>query len=355
MNFVWEKKIFLLFDSVHLLKCIRNNWLNQAETNQTFNIPSFDDTDNKLYCASLLHLKKLYNIEQQHSIKIAPALSKKVLYPTSLERQNVSTAVKLFDEKTVAALHVELKENKTGYGETVRGTKYFIEIILKWWSIVNVKHPRKGLHLADPNREPVFSINDDKIKFLENFCTWLIKWNGDDRKKSGKTVGRLTRETYHALKHTTTTFIQLSDYLLKNLKFQYVLYGKFQTDNLEARFGQYRQMSGANYHISLTQALESEKKLQLISWMKLNSSKNGEFTIKTLQTDNDDLDNSTECSTEKFNEIISFSQTFKITEKDMRVLIYIGGYVARKVSNKTNCSKCKNILHSDKHTNDGKR
>ncbi|KFM61871.1 THAP domain-containing protein 2, partial [Stegodyphus mimosarum] len=112
---------FLKLCSIHLLKCIRNNWLKQTETNQTFNIPSFDDTDNKLYYASILHLKKLYNIEQHHSLKLAPALSKKVLYPTSLERQNVSTAIKLFDEKSVAALNIELKENKTGYGEAVEG------------------------------------------------------------------------------------------------------------------------------------------------------------------------------------------------------------------------------------------
>ncbi|KAH7977923.1 hypothetical protein HPB49_003950 [Dermacentor silvarum] len=44
---------------------------------------------------------------------------------------------------------------------------------------------------------------------------------------------------------------------------QYVLLGKFQTDSLEDRFGRYRQLSGANYNVSIRQIDESETKLRL--------------------------------------------------------------------------------------------
>jgi len=30
-----SRKLFFLFDSVHLMKCVRNNWLNQKDPNQT--------------------------------------------------------------------------------------------------------------------------------------------------------------------------------------------------------------------------------------------------------------------------------------------------------------------------------
>ena len=43
---------------------------------------------------------------------------------------------------------------------------------------------------------------------------------------------------------------------------KYVLSGKFQTDYLEFRFGQYRAMSGTNYNVSVTQLMESEKKVE---------------------------------------------------------------------------------------------
>lgn len=39
------KKIFFLFDSVHILKCIRNNWMNQATEGCTFTFPSFSNSN----------------------------------------------------------------------------------------------------------------------------------------------------------------------------------------------------------------------------------------------------------------------------------------------------------------------
>ncbi|KAH6944232.1 hypothetical protein HPB50_002362 [Hyalomma asiaticum] len=56
---------------------------------------------------------------------------------------------------------------------------------------------------------------------------------------------------------------EISVYCLEELKFRYVLLGKFQTDILEDRFGKYRQLSGAQYHISIGQIYESENKLRL--------------------------------------------------------------------------------------------
>jgi hypothetical protein len=69
------------------------------------------------------------------------------------------------------------------------------------------------------------------------------------------------------------------------------LLNRFQSDDLEARFGQYRQMSGANYHISVTQVLESERKLKMISLLNLKSAKNGVFHLKEfLDTCGEDVD-----------------------------------------------------------------
>ena len=42
----------------------------------------------------------------------------------------------------------------------------------------------------------------------------------------------------------------------------FVLTGKFQTNNLESRFGHYRQMSGGNRLISIQEILESENKIK---------------------------------------------------------------------------------------------
>ena len=104
-------EIYLLFDTVHLLKTVRNNWLNQHLTNKTFLVPilkslwaeEIDDINKKYVPVSLLHLENLYFSEKNDIVKLAPTLSRKTLYPSSLERQNVKHAVKLFDEKLICA------------------------------------------------------------------------------------------------------------------------------------------------------------------------------------------------------------------------------------------------------------
>lgn len=49
---------------------------------------------------------------------------------------------------------------------------------------------------------------------------------------------------------------------------------------MEDRFGKYRQMSGGNYHISVMQVLESERKLKMLSVLKLKSATTGVFSLK---------------------------------------------------------------------------
>lgn len=91
----------------------------------------------------------------------------------------------------------------------------------------------------------------------------LSKWDelvvqGEELTKA-KRRGKLTNKTHVALLDTVNTLMEIISFLLGDIKLSYVLLGKFQTDALEARFSQYRQMSGACYHVSVKQVLESEK------------------------------------------------------------------------------------------------
>ena len=47
--------------------------------------------------------------------------------------------------------------------------------------------------------------------------------------------------------------------LIDNHRLNCVLLGKFQTENLEARFGQYRMLSDTNYLVSVKEVIQSEK------------------------------------------------------------------------------------------------
>ncbi|XP_023231253.1 uncharacterized protein LOC111631264 [Centruroides sculpturatus] len=228
-----EELIFLLFNSVHLLKSIQNNWMNHYHTNQRFFYPNIQRETKCV--ASLFHLKEILQAKEGKIVKFAPSLFPKVLYLSSLERQNVSYAVKLFYKKVATALQ-EFAQN-ADYIQT----KDFIERIATWCYVMNVKHPEKQKQLRDLYCRPIYTKDDEQIKFLNCYIEFLDAWEKFNLKQQH---GRLSDETNFALKHTTYTMIDFIEYLFEKFLLKFVLLRKFQTDNLEARFGQYCQMCG---------------------------------------------------------------------------------------------------------------
>ena len=106
----------------------------------------------------------------------------------------------------------------------------------------------------------ISSIKYDWLKWLDRCSSWLKLWNTKTEKQ-----GHLIKETSTALIHTVYTLVLLVKYLLQHHKLRFVLFGKFQSDNLEARFGQYRMLSGSNYLVSVNEVLQREKKLKVHS------------------------------------------------------------------------------------------
>ena len=79
---------------------------------------------------------------------------------------------------------------------------------------------------------------------------WLTNWKDSER------LG-LSKQTFHALITTNNAISDLSCDLIQE-GYIYVLTGRFQTDPLEKRFSQYRQMSGGRFLVSLTEIIRSE-------------------------------------------------------------------------------------------------
>ena len=77
-------------------------------------------------------------------------------------------------------------------------------------------------------------------------------------------TGFLTKETYTALLQPMDTFVSLfADERFVQYELNYIPTGKFQTDNLEDRFGLYRMLSGSNYLVSVIEVLQSEKNVKI--------------------------------------------------------------------------------------------
>ena len=121
---------------------------------------------------------------------------------------------------------------------------------------MNIKTPNKGCRLRNKYCNS-FRLNKENFRFLSVFCDWLESWNSIFGKN-----GKLTKETFTALHHTTYAFLELNKYCIEELKMQYILPGRFQTDYLEEKFDQYRRLSGDHYNIPIQQVFECEKSLE---------------------------------------------------------------------------------------------
>ena len=86
-----DRPLFFMFDSVHILKCVRNNWLNPKSNDKSIVYPFFEFDDIKTEglsdnIASFNSLKQLHAVENGSLVKFAYRLSLKALNPTSIER-----------------------------------------------------------------------------------------------------------------------------------------------------------------------------------------------------------------------------------------------------------------------------
>ncbi|KAG0415443.1 hypothetical protein HPB47_007385 [Ixodes persulcatus] len=114
--------------------------------------------------ASFTTIREVFNLECDQLLRYGVSLSRKTLNPSNIERQNVKLALKIFHDSLPPALCSIGEKKGLKYLE---GTASFIEIIVKWWKIVNVKTPNKGTRLKDDFQEPMTSAEDDlKVHFL---------------------------------------------------------------------------------------------------------------------------------------------------------------------------------------------
>ncbi|GBO13031.1 hypothetical protein AVEN_40191-1 [Araneus ventricosus] len=334
-----NEKIFILFDSVHIIKCIRNNWLNQQTANNTFQFPSFEDYK-KIMHASLGHLRDIYRQESKSIIKYAPKLTFISLYPSNIERQNVGLCLKMFDATNANALK---RLNDSAYDGTIE----FIQIINKWWSIMNVKSPRKGYEQLEENSKPFEKLSDDRLLFLEKCIEWKKEWKKVSISGQKKKLGKLTSETLCSFEHTTNTIKDIIIHQLQSSTNSYVLTGKYQTDPLEGRFGQYRQLCGGNYSISVEQILQAEKKLRITSLLKLHSKKYGSFHLKEFLCDFSEKEASVHTSEFDIKGVDFYN--FTEEEEDLIPLyVYLSGYAVYKLKPYLQCNDCIKLLSVEK-------
>lgn len=335
-----SRQLFFIFDTVHIFKCLRNNWLGKKDDNVSISFPDFEQ-HNIIYKAMFKHLENLYSIEKHSLVKYGHLLSYKVLYPSSIQKQNVQLVYKLFNEKNIAALkHVsKIYPNFNGVDETVK----FLEVIINWWKIVNVKSKYEGERFNDKFREPVKAGQNLQTEYLQKMNIWLKNW-----RLSVLSSSALSPQTFQSLITTTEAFLELIPYVFRLYDCKYILLSKFQNDCLESRFSTYRQLSGSNYYISYTEILENEKKVRFRN-VVIMSSEQLNVSLKTLIPS---TENPEDVNILEFSDILSDAFLFEsVPENLIPVLVYIGGFTTFKVLKESKCNICIHWIELDKEIN----
>lgn len=318
-------KIFLLFDAPHMMKCIRNNWINLKNPKKEFQFNPFKTTEFGTK-ASFEHIKMLYELERDKTIKLGYKLNSKVIYPSSIERQKVPLALSIFDESTIAALKSLVPNSES--------TTNFLLAFQKFWKIFNINNPNKGIFKNDKSYEPFNNKNDERLNFLKTFADWLDDW------KSHHLPDKLSAETFHSVSFSCRSLHSLVIYLLEDINFKYVLTSKLQTDYLESLFGIYRQMNCSSMLLTWSQVKSAEKKNRIMNSLKLRG--------QVLKLDHSEEDFTTDEFDFDYRSIDFNRSDFEVEE--IQACVYIGGYILKKYYKFNNCKGCMNMFSTDGNT-----
>lgn len=315
-----NEKTYLFYDSVHLMKNIRNNLLNSRRflfppfssdsLSESINVPGGEIS------WRLLHGVHERDQQNQANLRAAPKLTASVLHPGGC-KQSVPVALAVFDPTTIAAIRQYIPDKEDAAG--------FLQLISTWWTISNSKsrfNPRH--HLGD-----AATADDGKTKFLRELAEWVDTWT--NRKISNAEKFTLSAQTSSAFSRTLRCHAALIEDLLSE-DFDFVMTARFQSDPLERRYGQYRQMSGGRFLVSAKDIKNSEKILK----------------INNLLKEGFDIDQQFKMDFQKYDEVREFLDNVETAMHDPNSIVlhedsrqisnHIAGYIARKVE--TACQGC---------------
>ena len=224
-----NKSVYLFYDYVHVLKCVRNNWI--TETNGEL---MFEWNGEKLI-AKWNVLRHLYFMESSSLIKLSK-LTEKSVFPKPIERQNVNLCLNVFSYETIAALETHPDVDQAD----AHGTIQFLKIMTAFWKIVNTKEKGEMTLFHDKLRGEISDAEDMKLKILLKIGNMAEKMTAKGKNRDKQ----LTTDTGSALAHVCKGLVDMTQSLLSEDGYDYVLLGWFSTDPLEKHFGKLRQGSG---------------------------------------------------------------------------------------------------------------
>ena len=308
--FTQSSNRFILFDYVHVIKCIRNNWLTEKTKQLLF---KWKDS---VCVAKWSDLVELQKVENNSLVKLSK-LNEVAVTPKPIERQNVDTCLRVFCDRTIAALESHPHVDQ----QSVAGTILFIKIIVKMWNIFNVRSPHEDTCNNNADRAVFKSPHDPRLQFLLD-----VAGMADEMKPlSTPRCQTFTKDTSSFVAHICKGAVDLTRYMLAN-GCNYVMLGWFSSDPIEKAFGKLRQGSGGAYFLTVQSVIEKIRIQTAKLFLQLN------LDFPEDSTEGHFCDKCKTSLTEQECEIIDNLSTLedKVPEETTSSLIYIAGYVQKK-------------------------
>lgn len=194
-----------------------------------------------------------------------------------------------------------------------------------WWTISNSKTQYSSRNYLGNAAVD----GDNKPAFLRAMASWINSWRNE--RISNFEQFSLTTQTASAFVRTLLCHAALIEDLLTE-GYDFVLTARFQSDPLERRYGQYRQMSGGRFLVGLKDVTVSEKIIKIKSLLKegIDIDEN----VKTPKEDGEKL----ELLISDIDILNCSTDTISLSDSSREVGVHIAGYVAKKL--KKRMGKC---------------
>lgn len=309
-----DKRTYLFHDSVHIIKNIRNNLLGRKRlifppfSSDALKELSFDIKGGEVTWA-LLHNVYEKDKQCQANLRAAPKITASVLHPGNC-KQSVPVALAVFDPSTIAAIRNYFPDKEDSAG--------FLNLIYVWWTISNSK---VRFNSRDKLGDAAVK-NDGKPEFLRSFADWVDTWQNQKLRNTEKFT--LSAQTSAALCRTLRCQAALIEDLLSEGK-EFVLTARFQSDPIERRFGQYRQMSGGRFLISAKDVSTSENIIRIKTL--INQGCEIDSSVKIYNTASE----MTEKLRTDVEEALGEAESIELNEDSRKISDYVAGYISYKM------------------------
>lgn len=276
---------------------------------------------------SIKYLEQLCEIDEKHSLKLAPRLKLKHLNPSHYEKMNVGTAYAVFNHAVASALRLLVEQGKID--EEALTTAWFVDQVFKWFSLMTSRTPTMALSdlCSEKGKEAVTFLND----FMEVFRNLRII----DKAKTNATW----KPIQAGIIITTTTALNLRELYVQSKNLKFLLLSRLCQDALENLFSTIRVKS------PVPRAREFKYTLRVIVLAQFfKPSRHGSYDIDDSVQLTDFLSSRPDLA-EELGNINMPEEVGDLEPEEQQSLEYVAGYVARNIMKKHKlCESCTALL-----------